>query len=59
DLMSYPSVNYPQIAGLLLTGKQNPATQVINLIAGLGDTPFTVLSVEHDTLATNLRRDTY
>jgi phosphate acetyltransferase len=40
--MSYPSVNYPQIAGLLLTGKQNPATQVINLIAGLGDTPFTV-----------------
>ncbi|MBT3813715.1 MAG: phosphate acetyltransferase [Gammaproteobacteria bacterium] len=54
-LMSYPSTNYPQIAGLLLTGKQNPPTQVINLIAGLGDTPFTVLSVEHDTFTTAMQ----
>lgn len=51
-LMSYPSSNYPQIAGLLLTGKQNTATQVESLIAGLGDTPFTVLSVDHDTFTT-------
>ena len=51
-LMSYPSTNYPQISGLLLTGKQNTAPQVISLIEGLGDTPFTVLSVDHDTFTT-------
>ncbi|RLA19201.1 MAG: phosphate acetyltransferase [Gammaproteobacteria bacterium] len=51
-LMSYPSTNYPQIAGLLLTGEQNTATQVLSLLEGLGDTPFTVLSVNSDTFTT-------
>jgi len=50
--MAYTSSNYPQIAGLLLTGKHDTATQVQTLLEGLGDTPFAVLSVTHDTFTT-------
>ena len=53
--MAYTSSNYPQIAGLLLTGKQNTAVQVQSLLAGLGDTPFAVLSVDHDTFTTAMQ----
>lgn len=49
SLMAYNSSNYPQIAGILLTGKQQPAKQVQLLIDGLGELPFSVLSVETDT----------
>jgi len=49
SVMAYNSSNYPQIAGLLLTGKQLPAKQVQLLIDGLGELPFSVLSVATDT----------
>jgi len=49
---SHPSTAYPQISGLLLTGKQKPAPQLINLLTGLGEPPFTILSVETDTFTT-------
>ncbi|MGZ4958908.1 MAG: phosphate acetyltransferase [Methylomonas sp.] len=49
SLMAYHSKNYPQIAGLLLTGHQEPGRQVQSLIDGLGDTPFAVLGVDTDT----------
>ncbi len=53
-LMAYHSKNYPQIAGLLLTGEQEPAKQVQLLIDGLGDMPFAVLGVATDTFTTAL-----
>lgn len=49
SLMAYHSTNYPQISGLLLTGNQQPAQQIKKLIDGLGDLPFAVLSIPHDT----------
>lgn len=49
SLLTYHSKNYPQIAGLLLTGHQRPEHQVQALINGLGDTPFAVLGVDTDT----------
>lgn len=55
SLMAYNSANYPQIAGLLLTGHQQPAPQVQKLIDGLGDTPFAVLGVDSDTFTTALQ----
>lgn len=55
SLMAYHSRNYPQIAGLLLTGHQQPAPQVQKLIDGLGDTPFAVLGVDSDTFTTALQ----
>ncbi|WP_305908540.1 phosphate acetyltransferase [Methylomarinum sp. Ch1-1] len=51
-LMAYHSKNYPQIAGLLLTGEQEPAHQVKQLIDGLGEMPFAVLGVATDTFTT-------
>jgi phosphate acetyltransferase len=53
-LLSYHSKNYPQIAGLLLTGKQEPTPQIQHLIDGLGDLPFAVLGVSTDTFTTTL-----
>lgn len=52
SLMTYHSKNYPQIAGLLLTGHQQPGRQVQALIDGLGDMPFAVLGVDTDTFTT-------
>ncbi len=52
SLMTYHSKNYPQIAGLLLTGHQQPGRQVQALIDGLGDTPFAVLGADTDTFTT-------
>ncbi|MCW9047663.1 MAG: phosphate acetyltransferase [Gammaproteobacteria bacterium] len=49
SLMAFHSKNYPQISGILLTGKQEPAPQVKLLIDGLGELPFSVLSVDTDT----------
>lgn len=51
-LMAYHSKNYPQIAGLLLTGEQEPAPQVQQLIDGLGEMPFAVLGVPTHTFTT-------
>ncbi|WP_427500834.1 phosphate acetyltransferase [Methylomonas sp. MED-D] len=55
SLMAYHSKNYPQIAGLLLTGHQEPAPQVRKLIDGLGETPFAVLGVDSDTFTTAMQ----
>jgi phosphate acetyltransferase len=54
SLLSYQSRNYPQIAGLLLTGHQAIPTQIQSLIAGLGEMPFPVLAVAGDTFSTAL-----
>jgi len=53
-LMAYHSKNHPQIAGLLLTGEQEPAAQVQQLIDGIGDLPFAVLGVATDTFTAAL-----
>ena len=55
SLMAYHSNNYPQIAGLLLTGHQQIAPQVQTLMNGLGDMPFAVLGVDSDTFSTVIR----
>ena len=55
SLLTYHSKNYPQIAGLLLTGHQQPGRQVQTLINGLGDTPFPVLGVTCDTFSAALK----
>lgn len=55
SLMAYHSTNYPQISGLLLTGDQEPARQVQTLIDGLGDLPFAVLGIHHDTFTTAMQ----
>ena len=54
SLLSYQSSNYPQIAGLLLTGHQAIPVQIESLIAGLGEMPFPVLAVAGDTFSTAL-----
>ncbi len=53
--MAYTSTNYPQIAGLLLTGKKNTAKQIRHLLEGFDDTPFTVLSIEEDTFSAAMK----
>ncbi|MGB5455004.1 MAG: phosphate acetyltransferase [Gammaproteobacteria bacterium] len=53
-LSSYPSMAYPQIAGMLLTGGRQPAPQLLELLAGLGKPPFAILSVDSDTFTTAL-----
>lgn len=55
SLMTYHSKNYPQIAGLLLTGHQQPGKQVQALIDGLGDMPFAVLGVDSDTFTSAMQ----
>jgi len=52
SLMAHKSTNYPQIAGLLLSGKQAPEDQITRLISGLGNIPFAVLGVDSDTFNT-------
>ena len=52
--LSHPSTAYPQISGLLLTGRQEPAPQVVELLRGLGKPPFAILSVASDTFTTAL-----
>jgi phosphate acetyltransferase len=52
SLMSFPSRVYPQIAGLLLTGNQMPAKEIMRLIDGLGNVSVAVLSVSTDTFNT-------
>ena len=52
SLMAHNSSNYPQISGLLLTGKQEPDTQISRLISGISKPPFTVMGVDSDTFTT-------
>ena len=52
---SYPSSAYPQIAGVLLTGRQQPAPQVMKLLQGLGDPPFVVLGAPGDTFSVAMK----
>lgn len=53
-LMAFHSKNFPQIAGLLLTGRQEPAAPVLRLIDGLGELPFALLGVATDTFTSAL-----
>ncbi len=52
SLMAHNSSNYPQIAGLLLSGKQDPESQISKLISGISQPPFAVLAVDSDTFTT-------
>jgi len=52
SLMAHKSTTYPQIAGLLLSGKQEPDPQITKLISGISKSPFTVLAVDSDTFTT-------
>ena len=58
SLISFPSRAYPQIAGLLLTGDQLPAKEIMQLIDGLGSVPVAVLSVPTDTFTTAMNVST-
>jgi phosphate acetyltransferase len=49
SLAADSSVNYPRIAGLVLTGNLKPAPQLQRLIDGLRAAPVPVLSTEMDT----------
>ncbi len=53
-LMAYHSSNFPQISGLLLTGKEDPDEQVKLLLEGLGAPPFAILQVATDTFTSAL-----
>jgi len=55
SIVSWPSTNYPRIAGLLLTGGIDPAPQVEQLIDGLGKPPVPVLAVAMDTFNTAMK----
>ncbi len=52
SLMAHNSANYPQIAGLLLSGKQEPEPQISKLISGITTSPFTIMAVASDTFTT-------
>ena len=53
SLISHPSINYPQISGILLTGK--PMDEPVRrLIDGLSTLPFAVLGVPTDTFTTSI-----
>ncbi|OPY81178.1 MAG: Phosphate acetyltransferase [Syntrophorhabdus sp. PtaU1.Bin153] len=51
------SVNYPRVAGLVLTGSLKPAPQVARLIEGLKTSPVPVLSVKTETFDTAMQVD--
>jgi phosphate acetyltransferase len=52
SIISYTSKAYPAIAGILLTGGQEPPAPVMKLIAGLGNPPVPILGVDTDTFTT-------
>ncbi|MBF0256506.1 MAG: phosphate acetyltransferase [Gammaproteobacteria bacterium] len=52
SLMADASRNYPQIAGVLLTGGLTPAPEVMRLVDGLGRANLPILLVETDTFTT-------
>ena len=54
-LASRNSANCPDIAGLLICGKQKLPKQIISLIRGLSDLPLPILSTELDTLDAALK----
>ncbi len=54
-MMAFSSTQYPNIAGLLLTGKSLDAEHVMSLLAENKDMPFAVLSIEQDTFNTAMR----
>jgi phosphate acetyltransferase len=54
SVMAHRSSGYPRVAGLLLTGNQKPAPQLLRLLNGLGQPPFAILGVAGDTFTTAL-----
>lgn len=52
SLMAHKSSNYPQIAGMLLSGQQEPEPQITKLISGISTSPFTLMMVATDTFTT-------
>jgi phosphate acetyltransferase len=52
SLIAERSGNFPQLAGLLLTGGLAPAPQVVQLLRGLSDTSLPVLLTAGDTFST-------
>jgi len=53
--MAYTSNQYPNIAGLLLTGKTSDAEQVMAMLSDNKELPFAVLSIAEDTFNTATR----
>jgi len=54
-LLAQKSILYPQYSGLILTGGLLPGENVKKLIAGIGDTGLTILSVAEDTFSAALK----
>ena len=55
-LMTYYSQNYPQIAGLILTGSMEPGRQVQALLEHNQEkTPFAILAVDCDTFSAAMK----
>ncbi|MFL7839072.1 MAG: phosphate acetyltransferase [Candidatus Promineifilaceae bacterium] len=54
-LQAHQSQNYPQIAGILLTGGLKPPDAIDKLLTGLGDNIIPILSVTDDTYLTATR----
>jgi phosphate acetyltransferase len=52
SLLADTSSEYPQIAGILLTGGLRPSTEVMKLVKGLSGRNLPILLVEDDTFAT-------
>ncbi len=52
SVMAHRSSGYPRVAGLLLSGNQKPAPQLLRLLDGVGQPPFAVLGVAGDTFST-------
>jgi len=52
SLMAHKSANFPQIAGMLLSGKQEPDPQISKLISGINSSSFTIMAVDGDTFST-------
>jgi phosphate acetyltransferase len=54
-LQAHQSQNYPQIAGILLTGGLKPPDSIDRLLTGLGDNIVPIISVTDDTYVTATR----
>ncbi len=55
SLLAHKSQYYPHLAGLILTGGLNPADSISQLISGLRNTKFPILSVASDTYETTMQ----
>jgi phosphate acetyltransferase len=55
SISTIKSRNYPNIAGLLLTGGMTPSRTIRNLFEGISEFPMPILSVNDDTYTTAMK----